>query len=117
MQITTIGLDLAKHIFQVHGIDANEGVVEKRRLRRGQVLSYFAKLAPCRVGMEACATAHFWARELRRLGHDVLLIPPQYVKAYLKRSSLQAPPPGRIPLGRESFRSRRRLDFPMPSRR
>jgi transposase len=75
MQITTIGLDLAKHIFQVHGIDANEGVVEKRRLRRGQVLSYFAKLAPCRVGMEACATAHFWARELRRLGHDVLLIP------------------------------------------
>ena len=90
MQITTIGLDLAKHIFQVHGIDANEGVVEKRRLRRGQVLSYFAKLAPCRVGMEACATAHFWARELRRLGHDVLLIPPQYVKAYLKRGKNDA---------------------------
>ena len=57
MQITTIGLDLAKHVFQVHGVDANEAVVEKRRLRRGQVLSYFAKLAPCRVGLEACATA------------------------------------------------------------
>ncbi len=85
MQITTIGLDLAKHIFQVHGVDANEAVVEKRRLRRGQVLSYFAKLPPCRIGMEACATAHFWARELRRLGHEVRLIPPQYVEAYLKR--------------------------------
>ena len=85
MQITTIGLDLAKHIFQVHGVDANEAVVEKRRLRRGQVLSYFAKLPPCRIGMEACATAHFWARELRRFGHEVRLIPPQYVKAYLKR--------------------------------
>jgi len=85
MQITTIGLDLANHIFQVHGVDANEAVVEKRRLRRGQVLSYFAKLPPCRIGMEACATAHFWARELRRLGHEVRLIPPQYVKAYLKR--------------------------------
>ncbi len=74
MQITTIGLDLAKHIFQVHGVDAAGAVAEKRRLRRGQVLSYFAKLPPCRVGMEACATAHFWARELRRLGHDVRLI-------------------------------------------
>jgi transposase len=90
MQITTIGLDLAKHIFQVHGVDTNEGVVEKRRLRRGQVLSYFAKLPPCLVGMEACATAHFWARELRRLGHEVRLIPPQYVKAYLKRGKNDA---------------------------
>jgi transposase len=90
MQITTIGLDLAKHVFQVHGVDANEAVVEKRRLRRGQVLSYFAKLAPCRVGLEACATAHFWARELRRLGHEVRLIPPQYVKAYLKRGKNDA---------------------------
>jgi transposase len=90
MQITTIGLDLAKHVFQVHGIDANEAVVEKRRLRRGQILSYFAKLPPCRIGIEACATAHFWARELRRLGHDVRLIPPQYVKAYLKRGKNDA---------------------------
>src|SRR4051794_22987800 len=90
MQITTIGLDLAKHVFQVHAVDANEAVVEKRRLRRGQVLGYFAKLAPCRVGLEACATAHFWARELRRLGHEVRLIPPQYVKAYLKRGKNDA---------------------------
>ena len=90
MQITTIGLDLAKHVFQVHGVDANDAVFEKRRLRRGQVLGYFAKLAPCRVGLEACATAHFWARELRRLGHEVRLIPPQYVKAYLKRGKNDA---------------------------
>ena len=90
MQITTIGLDLAKHVLQVHGVDANEVVVEKRRLRRGQVLTYFAKLPPCRIGMEACATAHFWARELRRLGHEVRLIPPQYVKAYLKRGKNDA---------------------------
>ena len=90
MQITTIGLDLAKHVFQVHGVDEDEGVVEKRRLRRGQVLSYFAKLRPCLVGMEACATAHFWARELIRLGHEVRLVPPQYVKAYLKRGKNDA---------------------------
>ncbi|WP_238180040.1 IS110 family transposase, partial [Methylobacterium oxalidis] len=90
MQITTIGLDLAKHNFQVHGVDAAGAVVEKRRLRRGQVLSYFAKLPPCRIGIEACATAHFWARELCRLGHDVRLIPPQYVKAYLKRGKNDA---------------------------
>ncbi len=63
MQITTIGFDLAKHVFQIHGIDANEAIVEKRRLRRGQVLSYFAKLPPCRVGMEACATARCRAPE------------------------------------------------------
>lgn len=80
----------SKHNFQVHGLDAEGAVVEKRRLRRGQVLSYFAKLPPCRIGIEACATAHFWARELCRLGHDVRLIPPQYVKAYLKRGKNDA---------------------------
>jgi transposase len=90
MQITIIGLDLAKHIFQVHGVDAEGNVVEKRRLRRGQVLAYFAKLAPCVVGMEACATAHFWARELRNLGHDVRLMPPQYVKPYVRRGKNDA---------------------------
>ena len=90
MEITTIGLDLAKHVFQVHGVDVVGTVIEKRRLRRGQVLSYFANLPPCRVGLEACATAHFWARELCRLGHDVRLIPPQYVKAYLKRGKNDA---------------------------
>ena len=90
MQKTTIGLDLAKHFFQVHGVAANGSVVEKRRLRRNQVLAFFAKLPSCVVGMEACATAHFWARELRRLGPDVRLIPPQYVKPYVRRGKNDA---------------------------
>jgi transposase len=90
MQITTIGLDLAKHIFQVHAVDGDGIVVEKRRLRRAQVLTYFAKLPACLVGMEACATAHFWARELRSLGHDVRLVPPQYVKPYVRRGKNDA---------------------------
>jgi transposase len=85
MKITTIGLDLAKHVFQLHGVDALSCVVEKRRLRRSEVLTYFSKLPACVVGMEACATAHFWGRELRKLGHDVRLIPPQYVKPYVRR--------------------------------
>ena len=71
MQITTIGLDIAKNVFQVHGIDAAEKVVVRKQLRRGQVLKFFAALPPCLVGMEACASAHHWARELRRLGHGV----------------------------------------------
>jgi transposase len=90
MQITTIGLDLAKHVFQVHGVETNGSVAEKRRLRRNQVLAFFAKLPSCLIGMEACATAHFWARELRRLGHDVRLIPPQYVKPYIRRGKNDA---------------------------
>ena len=90
MEITTIGLDLAKHIFQVHGIAADGLVVLKKRLRRGQVHAFFAGLKPCLVGMEACATAHFWARQLRGLGHDVRLMPAQYVKAYLKRGKNDA---------------------------
>ena len=84
MELATIGLDLAKHVFQVHGVDEVGQVVVKRRLRRAQVVSYFASLPPCLVGMEACATAHFWAGELRALGHEVRLMPPQYVKAYVK---------------------------------
>ena len=90
MEITTIGLDLAKHVFQVHGIAADGSVVLKKRLRRGQVHTFFAGLKPCLVGMEACATAHFWARELRALGHDVRLMPAQYVKAYLRRGKNDA---------------------------
>jgi transposase len=90
MEITTIGLDLAKHVFQVHGVDEAGHVVVKRRLRRAQVVSYFASLPPCLAGMEACATAHFWARELRALGHEVRLMPPQYVKAYVKRGKNDA---------------------------
>ncbi len=90
MQITTIGLDLAKHVFQVHAADAAGNVVLRRRLRRGQVHTFFAGLKPCLVGMEACATAHFWARELRSLGHEVRLMPAQYVKAYLRRGKNDA---------------------------
>ena len=74
MQITTIGLDIAKNVFQIHGIDAAEKVVVRKQLRRGQVLAFFKALAPCLVGMEACATAHYWARELTKLGHQVRLI-------------------------------------------
>lgn len=82
---TTIGLDLAKAVFQVHGIDDAGNVVVRRRLRRGQVLAFFAGLPRCLVGMEACATAHHWARELIALGHEARLMPPQYVKAYVRR--------------------------------
>jgi transposase len=90
MQITTIGLDLAKHVFQVHGCDAAGNCGVKRRLRRNQVLEFFAGLAPCLVGIEACGTAHHWARELRALGHDVRLMPAHYVKAYVKRGKNDA---------------------------
>ena len=76
MQITMIGLDLAKHVFQVHGVDAAGQVVMRKRLRRAEVRGFFAKLPPCLVGMEACATAHHWARELIQLGHTVKLMPP-----------------------------------------
>ncbi len=90
MQITTIGLDIAKNVFQVHGIDATEKVVIRKQLRRGQVIKFFEVLVPCLIGMEACATAHQWARELKKLGHDVRLMPPIYVKAYVKRGKNDA---------------------------
>ncbi|MGI9403114.1 MAG: IS110 family transposase, partial [Hyphomicrobium sp.] len=80
MQFTTIGFDLAKNVFQVHGINACEEVVVQKQLRRAQVLPFFAKLAPCLIGMEACASAHYWAREIRKLGHDVRLMPAKDVK-------------------------------------
>jgi transposase len=86
MQVTTIGIDLAKHVFQVHGVDANDKVVFNKPLRRSQVLPFFAKLAPCLIGMEACASAHYWARELKKLGHEVRLMPAKDVKAYVKRN-------------------------------
>jgi transposase len=89
-EVTTVGLDLAKNVFQVHGIDGAGGTVLRKRLRRGQVLAFFASLPRCLIGMEACATAHYWARELGALGHDVRLMPPQYVKAYVKRNKNDA---------------------------
>ena len=83
--ITTIGLDIAKQVFQVHGVDAAGNVEIRRRLRRGEVLTFFAKLQPTLIGIEACATSHYWARELSALGHNVKLMPPHYVKPYVKR--------------------------------
>ncbi len=90
MDIATIGLDLAKHWFQVHGVDAQGQAVVRRKLRRADVIAYFRSLPPCLVGMEACATAHHWSRELAALGHEVRLMPPGYVKAYVKRNKNDA---------------------------
>jgi transposase len=89
-EITTIGLDLGKHVFQVHGIDAAGRTVLRKRLRRGQVLAFFSRIPSCLVGLEACATGHYWARELGALGHEVRLMPAQYVKAYIKRNKNDA---------------------------
>ena len=86
-KVSTIGLDIAKNVFQVHGVDDEGQVVIRRKLRRRQVLTFFAKLPPCLIGMEACATSHYWARELRKLGHEVRLMPARYVKPYVKRNS------------------------------
>ncbi|MBI0539307.1 IS110 family transposase [Roseomonas sp. KE2513] len=90
MQIATIGIDLAKHVFQLHGVGPDGQVVLRQKLRRAQMMAFFAKLPPCLIGMEACATAHHWARELRALGHEVRLMPAHYVKAYLKRGKNDA---------------------------
>ena len=90
MQVSTLGLDIAKNVFQVHGVDQEGKVVITRQLRRGQVIVFFKKLAPCLIGMEACATAHHWGRELTELGHTVRLMPASYVKAYVKRSKNDA---------------------------
>jgi len=83
-EITTIGLDTAKSIFQVHGVDAVHQPVLRRQLKRRQVLPFFAKLSPCLVGIEACSASHHWSREFTKLGHTVRLIPPRYVKPYVK---------------------------------
>src|ERR1700760_1245221 len=88
--ITTIGLDIAKSVFQVHGIDASGQVIVRRQLKRRSVLAFFAKLPPCLVGIEACASSHHWSRELQALGHTVRLIPPAYVKPYVKRQKNDA---------------------------
>ena len=83
--ITTVGLDIAKSIFQVHGVDAQGNVILRRQLKRRHVLAFFQKLPRCLVGIEACASSHHWSRELQALGHTVRLMPPAYVKPYVKR--------------------------------
>ena len=88
--VTTIGLDIAKSVFQVHGIDAQGKVVIRRQLRRRYVLAFFEKLPPCLVGIEACASSHHWSRELQALGHTVRLMPAAYVKPYVKRQKNDA---------------------------
>ena len=83
--ITTIGVDIAKSVLQVHGVDAAGQVIVRRQLKRRQVMAFFQKLPPCLVGIEACASSHYWSRELQALGHRVRLMPPAYVKPYVKR--------------------------------
>ena len=90
MNATTIGIDIAKSVFQVHGVDAAGQVTVTKKLRRAEVMKFFAAIPACLVGMEACATAHFWAREISALGHQVRLMPPSYVKAYLRRQKNDA---------------------------
>lgn len=85
-KISTIGLDLAKNVFQIHGVDASGAVVVRRQLKRAAVEKFFAQLPPCLVGMEACGSAHHWARVISRYGHEVRLMPPAYVKPYVKRN-------------------------------
>ena len=89
-QVTIVGLDLAKRVFQVHGATADGGIAIRKKLSRGQVLAFFADLPPCVVAMEACATAHYWAREIGALGHNVRLVPPAYVKPFVKRQKNDA---------------------------
>lgn len=84
MTITRIGIDLAKQVFQIHGVDRASKVQIRKQLRRSRMLDYFSKLPPCLIGMEACSSAHYWARELSKLGHDVRLMAPQFVKPYVK---------------------------------
>ena len=105
-QVSTIGLDLAKNIFQVHGVGEAGEVVVRRQLRRSQVIPFFKKLPGCLVGIEACATSHHWARELQALGHEVRIMPAYYVKAYVKRNKNDAADAAAIAeaVGRPSMR-------------
>jgi transposase len=89
-EVSTIGLDIAKSVFQVHGVDVDGAVVIRKRVSRAKVLEFFSTLPCCLVGIEACPSAHHWSRQLQALGHTVRLMPPSYVKAYLKRSKNDA---------------------------
>ena len=91
MSVTTIGLDLAKNIFQLHGIDAAGNVLFQKKLRRYRVLEFLKRQPPCLIGIEACATSHYWARQISALGHEVKLIPPSYVKPYVRRQKMMPP--------------------------
>ncbi len=84
MKVTTVGIDLAKNVFQVHGVDERGKTVLRKQLKRAQVVQFFANLAPCVIGMEACGSAHYWGRKLESLGHRVKLMAPQFVKPYVK---------------------------------
>src|ERR1700722_15157711 len=88
--VTRVGLDLAKRVFQVHAVDARGEIVVARKLTRSQLIPFFAELPPCVVGMEACSSAHHWARELIKLGHDARMMPPAYVKPYIRRQKNDA---------------------------
>jgi transposase len=90
MNIKRVGIDLAKDVFQVHGVDSQEKVILRKQFRRVQLLAYFEKIAPCLIGMEACGSAHYWARELQKLGHTVKLMAPQFVKPYVKSNKNDA---------------------------
>ena len=89
-EVSTIGLDIAKSVFQIHGVDVDGAVVMRKRISRAKLLEFFTALPPCLVGIEACPSAHYWGRQLQALGHTVKLLPPSYVKAYLKRSKNDA---------------------------
>ena len=89
-KITTLGIDLAKSVFQLHGVDTEGRVALRRQLRRSQMLGFFPRLPSCLIGIEACASAHYWARELNKFGHEVRLMQPSYVKGYVKRGKTDA---------------------------
>src|SRR5438105_14464746 len=88
--VTTIGLDIAKSVFQIHGVDAAGNVIVRRQLKRRYVLPFFQKLPPCLIGIEACASSHHWSRALQAVGHTVRLMPPAYVRHYVKRQKNDA---------------------------
>ena len=90
MNIKRVGIDLAKDVFQIHGVDSQEKVIVRKQLRRSQMLAYFGKIQPCLIGMEACGGAHYWARELQKQGHTVKLMAPQFVKPYVKSNKNDA---------------------------
>lgn len=93
MKITTVGIDLAKNVFQVHGIDQHGKVVLKKQLKRAQMAPFFVNLPPCLLGIEACGSAHYWARKLQAMGHTVRLMAPQFVKPYVKTTRTTRPMP------------------------